>query len=98
MVGITIFSTLASLFGEIYWNIAPTVALKLMSVATTRNPHVFHDYSIRPLFIYGFDTAAIDLISLFQAALAVFAVICAKWILLGRREVGHYDWDKSSYC
>jgi hypothetical protein len=25
-------------------------------------------------------------------------VIAAKWLLLGRRKQGSYDWDKSSYC
>lgn len=32
------------------------------------------------------------------SAIALGVCICAKWLLVGQREQGDYDWDKSSYC
>ncbi|KAJ7587701.1 hypothetical protein C8J56DRAFT_786482 [Mycena floridula] len=33
-----------------------------------------------------------------QAIIALLWVIATKWIVIGRRKPGGYDWDKSSYC
>jgi hypothetical protein len=32
------------------------------------------------------------------AFIALMFDVCMKWLLLGRRKEGSYDWDKSSYC
>ena len=52
----------------------------------------------RPVVLYFMFTALIIAIMGAQTILALGIVIASKWILMGRRKQGNYDWDKSSYC
>jgi acetyltransferase-like isoleucine patch superfamily enzyme len=40
----------------------------------------------------------ISILTTLQSLLALAIVVATKWLLLGRRQPGNYDWDKSSYC
>jgi hypothetical protein len=33
-----------------------------------------------------------------QAVLGMLWVISIKWLIIGQRQEGNFDWDKSSYC
>jgi hypothetical protein len=50
------------------------------------------------LALYLLSCVVIAILTTLQAILALTIVISAKWILLGRRQPGNYDWDKSPYC
>jgi acetyltransferase-like isoleucine patch superfamily enzyme len=63
-----------------------------------QHSHQLDPSSIRPLKIYAVDVAMLCGLYTILSLIAVGAVIAAKWILLGRRTQGSYDWDKSSYC
>jgi hypothetical protein len=51
-----------------------------------------------PLLLYAVLAVCNAAFVTIQTILAASIVIAAKWILLGRRKVGNYNWDKSSYC
>jgi len=59
---------------------------------------LFHKSWSRPLKIYFVDVAMLSGLYTSLSLLSVGLVLAAKWIILGRRVKGNYDWDKSSYC
>lgn len=50
------------------------------------------------LMVYFLMSMFVAITMAVQACAATAAVIAMKWILMGRRKQGSYDWDKSSYC
>jgi acetyltransferase-like isoleucine patch superfamily enzyme/acyl carrier protein len=50
------------------------------------------------LHTWGFMTACIAVITTGLAIFAILLIIIAKWMIIGHRKPGNYDWDKSSYC
>ncbi|KAL7933582.1 hypothetical protein V8C35DRAFT_59088 [Trichoderma chlorosporum] len=92
------YSSFITIFTSVYWNV-PTVACVqlinyLMDRHTSRDSGIPFDVGV--LFLAAW--AGIALLLTAMAVLALLIVIASKWILLGRRVPGNYDWDKSSYC
>ncbi|RKF79033.1 hypothetical protein GcC1_050006 [Golovinomyces cichoracearum] len=52
----------------------------------------------RSLLIFGMNTGFLSVILSISSVLSMILVIATKWIIIGRRKPGNYDWDKSSYC
>ncbi|KAF4553860.1 AMP-binding enzyme-like protein 22 [Elsinoe fawcettii] len=96
---ITLYSSFLSIFTAFYWNVGTTTSVQIVAFMLpffgqlVSPSHVF-----RPLLIYALFTVSISILQTFLAVLALALVIAAKWILLGRRKAGNYDWDKSPYC
>ncbi|TIA39607.1 hypothetical protein D6C78_03154 [Aureobasidium pullulans] len=96
---IFLYSTFTTIFVAFYWNISSIGALQLVAkLIKTSDPVHQPDTPFRPVLIFALFAAFIAVLHTFQALLALSIVVAAKWILLGRRQVGNYDWDKSSYC
>ncbi|KAF7555584.1 hypothetical protein G7Z17_g2078 [Cylindrodendrum hubeiense] len=91
------YSSFLTLFGSLYWNVASISSIQFVNlIIKFLPPSVGVGYDILTLFLLSF--GAIAIITTLQAILALAIVVGAKWILLGRRKPGNYDWDKSSYC
>jgi len=92
------FSTFTTVFVAFYWNIASTASVQVVSALLDNREIFLRKHWFRPLIIYGLFTLVISILQTIQALLALLVVIGAKWALLGRRQVGSYDWDQSPYC
>lgn len=93
------YSFLTVIFVSLYWNTAAILGMKAVAVILHLNPPGFrHGAWYRPLSIYALFSAVIAVISTIQAILALALVVAAKWVLIGRRFPGSYNWDESSYC
>lgn len=98
------YSAFLTVISQFYWNVPSISAIQLTNlvvklflldekVDTFLYWH-WHD----PFILWGWMTLFIAALTTIQAIVAVAFVIGSKWVLLGRRQPGNYDWDKSSYC
>ncbi|KIN03273.1 hypothetical protein OIDMADRAFT_40858 [Oidiodendron maius Zn] len=95
-ISIFLYATFITIFTSLYWNattITTIVLSKFVSGTDQLRPHWY-----RPLKIYALEVAMLSAMYTTLSALALGIVVVAKWVLLGRRKPGRYDWDKSSYC
>ncbi|WFD27979.1 putative NRPS-like protein biosynthetic cluster [Malassezia nana] len=63
-----------------------------------RSSWLFNDHWYRPAFLYLAITIFFIVILPCQAIIALGWVVGTKWMLIGRRREGKYNWDMSSYC
>ena len=94
---IFLYSAFTTIFTAFYWNVATTSAVQIVAKLVRHNARVLMHYWWRPLTLYTFFWSFITILMTLQAIFAVAIVIGAKWALMGRRQAGNYDWDKSSY-
>lgn len=90
------YSTFITVFVHFYWDVGvlSTIVLSRTLMAYDQ----FHPHWYQPFKLYAFDIVVLSGLYLVLSVLSLSIVIAAKWLLLGRRKVGNYDWDKSSYC
>lgn len=96
---IIMYSTGITVFTAFYWNVPSISAIQIVA-------HIFrnkHNYATEQQWydtpmLYGLFFVFISLLTTLQAVVAIGITIGAKWQLLGRRQPGNYDWDKSPYC
>ncbi|KAH8833365.1 AMP-dependent synthetase and ligase [Flagelloscypha sp. PMI_526] len=83
-----------------YWSISAVAAAQMLLQLMTRlrHIHLFSERWYRFAILYGWISIAFIVVLNIQAILAIFWVIMTKWIVIGRRKDGRYDWDKNSYC
>lgn len=93
---IFIYSTFITIFVQLFWNVATISTIILSQII--KHSDQFHPRWFRPLKIYAFDVCIVSGLCICLSLLSLAICIMAKWILLGRRKVGSYDWDESSYC
>ncbi|EEP81832.1 predicted protein [Uncinocarpus reesii 1704] len=96
--GIFLYSTFITIFTSIYWNTASIVGVKIVTEFLKIPSPLFRPTWFRPFIIYAIMVMNIAIIMTLQAVLALAIIIAAKWIVIGRRHPGRYDWDQSSYC
>jgi hypothetical protein len=77
------------------WRNSPT-ALSLIICRWFMKFEHYQYYS--PLELFHFTFLAFVPLHLVMCITALLVDIGGKWLLLGRRKVGEYPWDKSSYC
>ena len=101
---ITLYSTFITLLTAIWWNIASISSLQIIahvySTSSTTNPPPLSlqaTSTTRPLLLYTLFLALTTVITATQTLLTLALLVSAKWLLLGRRQPGNYDWDKSPY-
>ncbi|KAG7094621.1 putative NRPS-like protein biosynthetic cluster [Marasmius oreades] len=83
----------------IYWSIPPLATAQILHLLFVSAPwlSIFTPSWYQFAFVYAL-VAGIYVSVLHLEALLAFAwVILTKWVLLGRRRVGEYDWDKDPY-
>lgn len=96
---IIFYSAVITVFTAFYWNVPSISAIQIVAlVFRTHHNLLGRDRWFDPLVLYLCFFILIAIIATFQAALAIGLVIASKWYLLGRRQPGNYDWDKSPYC
>lgn len=99
---IYLYSTAISVINGVYWNVGSVSAVQVVARLYEEHNSVALNFlgktSYRPIAIYVFFLALIMGIMALQSIIVIAATIAAKWILMGRRKPGNYDWDKSSYC
>ena len=99
---IFLYSTSIAVINGVFWNIGSVSAVQI--VARLYQDHEWLARTFlsktwyRPIAVYVFFMALIVGIMALQSVCVVAATIAMKWILMGRRQPGNYDWDKSSYC
>ena len=96
------YSSFLTVITRFYWNVPSITSIQFTNLLFREAPNVvgmklqFHWAD--PFILLGWTTAFVAALTTIQAIVALLAVIASKWILLGRRRPGNYDWDKSSYC
>ncbi|KAL0579004.1 hypothetical protein V5O48_002999 [Marasmius crinis-equi] len=97
---ILVISVLFSCFCAVYWATPAVFAVQVLKTLYIRFPqlHLLQTDWYEMVIIYGIVVACYVVIVTLQGALAVAWVIATKWIVIGERKSGNYDWDKSDYC
>lgn len=92
------YSSFMTVFTAFYWNVPNISSIQLvdylMNRFITRNESTLYEVAV----LFGICTVVFTILTTVQAILALAIVIASKWVLLGRRQPGNYDWDKSPYC
>ena len=52
----------------------------------------------RVALLYGLVVSVFIVVFALQAISSVLWTIASKWVIIGRRRQGRYEWDKSDYC
>jgi acetyltransferase-like isoleucine patch superfamily enzyme len=99
------YSTLTAVLSATWWNAGSIAAVQVVghmyqNKTWLAHPHGFlgRDNMMRPANLFIFFWVLIVAMMTFQSIVVLAFTIAAKWILMGRRMPGNYDWDKSSYC
>jgi acetyltransferase-like isoleucine patch superfamily enzyme len=100
LFSITTYSVFINIFASVYWNTPAVLSIQILAKVANNSfaSRMLIASAYRPLFILGILFASFSVFQILFSVLAVAICICAKWLLFGQREVGEYDWDKSSYC
>ncbi|KAK6088072.1 peroxisomal-coenzyme a synthetase [Seiridium cupressi] len=94
---IFLYSSFITAFTAALWNLPFILSIQIIywiNYDSYLGQGFWHD----ALYTWGFMTATISIITSTLALFAILTVITAKWMILGHRKPGNYDWDKSSYC
>ena len=83
-----------------YWSIGAVVGTQILNLLRIHLPelHLFRTGARQPFVLFGLISCWFAITLTLQAVLALVWVVAAKWIVIGRRVQGSYNWDKSSYC
>lgn len=98
IIGIFLYSITLTAFTQVYWDAGTISMIQCLALLARQSPALFVITWYRPLIIFSLSVAFESFFVGCLSFLALIAVIVAKWLLLGRRKMGNYDWDKSSYC
>ncbi|KAF4449220.1 hypothetical protein F53441_7461 [Fusarium austroafricanum] len=93
------YSTFLSVFTAVYWDVPSISSIQFVGLMFRGNfpggnNNVWYD--LAAIFVTMF--AGIAILTTIQAVLALAIIISSKWLLMGRRMPGNYDWDRSPYC
>lgn len=82
--------------GAILWSLPSLTALQITAayIRFTSVAGIYCSEEIIILVLFG----ATSIFNVLTCTLALFLELIAKWALLGRRQEGTFNWDKSSYC
>ncbi|TWU78934.1 putative secondary metabolism biosynthetic enzyme [Metarhizium rileyi] len=92
------YSSFMAIFTAVYWNIPNISSIQLVNHLMNRLIARNHSMMYEIGAVFGLCTLVLAVLTTLQAGLALCIVIASKWVLVGRRQPGNYDWDKSSYC
>ncbi|TFK88643.1 acetyl-CoA synthetase-like protein [Polyporus arcularius HHB13444] len=83
-----------------YWSIGAVVGTQVLNLLRIHLPqlHLFETGPRQIFVLYGLISCLFIITYTLQAFVALLYVVGAKWLVIGRRVQGSYDWDKSSYC
>ncbi|KAL9570946.1 hypothetical protein ACKAV7_005283 [Fusarium commune] len=92
------YSAFFTVFTAVYWDVPSVSSIQFVGImfrsSFPRGMNVWFDL----VAIFLTMLAGIAVLSTIQSVLALAIIIGSKWLLMGRRKAGNYDWDKSPYC
>ncbi|TBU60011.1 hypothetical protein BD310DRAFT_356912 [Dichomitus squalens] len=93
-------NTLLAIIGAGYWSIAAVVGTQVLNQFRIHLPRLdlLASGPQQTFVIFGLIACWFILTLVLQAVVVILWVVVMKWIVIGRRAPGSYDWDKSSYC
>ncbi|PTB71025.1 hypothetical protein BBK36DRAFT_1176362 [Trichoderma citrinoviride] len=92
------YSSFITVFTSFYWNVPIVACVQLVDLLMNRFIPRDSGFAFNVMVLFLMSWAGIAALFTIMAAVALLIVVASKWILLGRRMPGNYDWDKSSYC
>ncbi|KAI1114620.1 acetyl-CoA synthetase-like protein [Nemania sp. NC0429] len=95
---IFLYSSFTIIFTSVYWSAASLSSIQVVAIVFEHTPWLGNGRWYDPFVLFALCTALLSAILAAESIFALGIVIAAKWVLLGRRQPGNYDWDKSSYC
>ncbi|KAH8836233.1 hypothetical protein RJ55_10058 [Drechmeria coniospora] len=97
-VAIFFYSASMTVLTAVYWNVPNISSIQIVDVMIESLAPQQGSFWVEVAILYGLSAIMIAVLTTVQAMLALAVVIASKWLLLGRRQPGNYDWDKSPYC
>lgn len=99
---LVLINLIMSVFTSAYWASPAVAAITLLNFLRIKFENtadgLFGDHWYRPALLYLYISLAFVVIMGAQMFLAFCWVVGTKWLIIGRRREGRYDWDQSSYC
>ena len=97
---IVVISATMTMFSAVYWSVGAVGSAQVLRYLQIHLPHfeLFAPRWYRCGILYTLIAMCFMVILTFQGIISVLWVITTKWVLMGRRTPGRYDWDQSSYC
>jgi acetyltransferase-like isoleucine patch superfamily enzyme/acyl carrier protein len=92
------YSSFITVFTTFYWNVPSISSIQLVDLLMNRFVPLTVNFWMDVLWLLLMSWGTIAILNTLQALMALCIVVAAKWILIGRRNPGNYDWDKSAYC
>ena len=98
-VAIFCYSSFFTVFTRFLWNVPSIIAIQVVDwIFLGERAVLGHNSWYDPLALFGAMSAFVSVITTLQAVFVLCFIVAAKWILIGQRQPGNYDWDRSSYC
>ena len=97
---IVVISATAMAFSAIYWSLSGIGSAQVLKQIQIHLHHLqlFAPRWYRFGILYGIIATCFTIILTCEGIITVLWDITVKWVLMGRRKPGLYDWDQSSYC
>lgn len=92
------YSTFITVFTAVYWNVPSISAIQIVATIFRNNEEALRQQPYGVPVLYLLFLIFIGILNTLHTVVAVAITVGAKWFLLGRRQPGNYDWDKSPYC
>ncbi|KAK5631500.1 hypothetical protein RRF57_007214 [Xylaria bambusicola] len=95
---IFVYSSLSVVLTHAYWTAASISSIQVVASVVVNTPWLGNGRWSDPFILFSLCAALLSALMVVQSIVALGIVIAAKWLIIGRRQPGNYDWDKSSYC
>ena len=97
------YSTFIAVFTAVWWNLSVFFAVQIIARVFEYRGFLYTNFLstehwYHPISFWIFFCTLIAAIMAIQSILVIFFNVDCKWLLIGKRKQGNYDWDKSSYC
>jgi hypothetical protein len=95
-----VISATTTAFSAIYWSLSAVGSAQVLKYLQIHLHHfeLFAPRWYRFGILYAIIAMCFVIILSFQGIISILWDIATKWVLIGRRAPGLYDWDQSSYC
>ncbi|KAH9848993.1 acetyl-CoA synthetase-like protein [Lenzites betulinus] len=89
-----------SAFSAAFWAMGPVAVTQIVNAIRIYHPSLklFNGHKTELFILFGLVAACFIMILTCMSMLMLLWVIGTKWLIIGRRREGRYDWDESSYC
>lgn len=95
---IFLYSASVIVFVHLFWDASSISSVQLVAFVFRTAAQLGNMSPWDPFVLFALFGGFISVLVTIEAALTLAVIVSAKWALLGRRQPGNYDWDKSSYC